>query len=520
MKRKPVILLLILISGLIILFISDYFIERFVKTKLEEFAGTSLNGKCSVIIEDVHINYLPLSMEATNLKINTLTVDSSTFNLSVSCSSVSLVDIDLSELIFNQRMIIDKVVSIEPVIDYNGFDSSLFKGKQGKEQLIDSIFIHRFEWIRSTVNYTGKIGSYINFSYKSGSFYFDNLAILLGKNELKLKYTFGSAVALFRQMNWSNNEYYSNIAGRLLISFTNSLIEIDTFHCKPVFLPKDFANRYKFQTDQFNLLVPSIRIRNVDCFRFVTDSTLNAGSCTISNAKVDIYRDKSFRRRSGNIASLQDKLLNAGFKSSVDLITVKNSTIIYRELEEKQDKAGVVSIEKVYATVDNFCTGTSSTDTINMDLSGRLMGGDLVSVWRFPLGKLSVNLESEGTINQMNLVNLNPITRTNAGLTINSGYLKNLKFHIKADQNSARGQVSMKYHSLNISIEDQMRLRSLNKLADYALNKWLIRNSSPENGLVAKVGEIYYPNNPERFFINYSLKALLSGVKDIVISSK
>ncbi len=517
MQRRYLILFMSLISGFIILFFADYYLEKMVKSKLTRSISGATDGRYRILIEDLQINYLPLSLEISNFKINTVSVDTSIRNNSVSCSLLLLKNIDLTEILFHNRLVIEKIVSVEPVMNFNGEDTLKFKAGSPKKQVFDSIFVSRVELIRSAVNFSRKLPESYYFSYKNGAVYIDNLGIQLKSNDPKPNFSYGSAVALFYQLKWTNNDYYTNVVGKLLISFATSTVEVDSFHCSPVFSPEEFARRFKYQTDQFDLFIPSIRLRNVDYFKVLNEGKLVAGLCNISNVRFEIFRDKNFIRKSGNITSLQKKLATAGVKSDVALITLKNSSIVYKELEVDQSKAGVVTMNEVNGSIFNFCSGQRSLDTIKLDLNANFMGSKLVSFWRFPLKELSVNFECKGEIGKMKLISLNAITKTNAGLTINSGYMEGLHFNIKADYRSAKGQVRMKYSNLNVSVEDQLRSKTLNKMADFALNKWIIRSNSPDNGLTPGSGDIYYPNNPERFFINYSLKALLVGVKDIVI---
>jgi hypothetical protein len=114
----------------------------------------------------------------------------------------------------------------------------------------------------------------------------------------------------------------------------------------------------------------------------------------------------------------------------------------------------------------------------------------------------------------MEISALNPILENNAFISAQTGTLNAMEFNFVATDEKAVGTLTMLYDNLKIAVLNRQTNNGKafrERLISFVANS-LFLTSNPIQGKSIRVGTIDYNRDPEKFVINYSFKAVLSGM--------
>lgn len=506
---------------LVSFFALKFWLNSYLTVRLEErirdgvYNGTK--GKYAIRFADLKLSFFPAHAVMTDLSLIPVKPDTMSAVLALKAKRVELNNVELLSLLFKKYLAIDEVRVLQPDVKlYSNYDlDSGYSEKKRKNLQFDSLFIQKLDLINAVVHVYFNEKDSSSLMMKENNIHVDNLRMVAAVDNKPVVFSAGSAVAVLHQLEWNAGEMYRGSISTVYMSFTDSIVRLDTLTLEPLYNKKEFAHRSGNQIDRFSVLIPEIKITKALIAQYLKSNWLKADSAYITGGNLYAYRDKNYERANQVILELQKKLANLAFKSSIEHIKVNDLDVLYEELEKGADKAGKVVINNIDADISNFTSGKKVKDTLMVNAIAVLMDGRAKVEWRFPLGAEKVLFYSEGTIEQLPLQSLNSITRTNAGIRINSGWMYRLVYSMKADHNHAHGEVHMNYDNLEVSVEPDGIGKAASALATFAANNFLI-NEHNLKGEDERAGKIAYPNNPQRFIFNYSWKALLTGITDIV----
>jgi hypothetical protein len=211
------------------------------------------------------------------------------------------------------------------------------------------------------------------------------------------------------------------------------------------------------------------------------------------------------------------------YLGSLDL---SSGHIIYEELLEGADTAGVMELTEFFLKADNI-TNQQNRLQENGDMILRA-GAKVMDDGKFQT-EMVFDMDSDanevlisGTVDSLDLTTLNRFTTYTSRLALSSGQLHTLNWDIKADEENASGKMEMAYEDLNIRISEGVGSDTTGVLKDigaFLANKLVLESDVPaEDPEEPEVVEVEAEKEEEQGFIDYYVETLVDGLLDLMLT--
>ena len=347
---------------------------------------------------------------------------------------------------------------------------------------------------------------------KIGSELIGSLAVLV-KNNPAFSVTNISGYIIDAKNNWQLHN--------LSFFHATQSVSLDSFSYHPVKGRNEFVAANPYQTDYMTLSTGKINISQFDINRYFEDSAIYAGNISISNPYFTSYRDKRPPFHAGIIKPLAAKLIQQiPIKLSIDTIKVQNGKVVYTEVSDKTNEAGIFPVTRMSGDIFPIKTiNISKKDSLRMRLNGYLMDTAWVRLRTREsyLDTLSGFLLTV-RMKPGDLQYLNPVLEPLASVKLQSGYLDTLTMRVVGQEYISLGEMRMFYHDLKVQFlrsSSEEKKRFLKGLMTFIANSFVIKNNNSK-----RVGVVYFPRLRDRSFINYYIKIAMSGVASSIGAKK
>ena len=301
------------------------------------------------------------------------------------------------------------------------------------------------------------------------------------------------------------------------LDYINSSLYLTGLKVIPKYDKKDFAKKNAYQTDRIELDIEHINILNFNLERYFDDEILFINSVQVDGGSAEIYRDKNRPFNYKNFPKLPQQLLRSmKQKLEIEEIVVKKLDLVYIEKEVEAKKPGKIHFKNLQLQLNNV----GNTLEWQKDRELRIIAktkvynkGKLNAQMNFPLG--SNTFYVSGQLDKMNISAFNDISIHNAGIKIEDGKIDKMDFVITANHQSSKGKLNLYYHDLEIALlkeEDSGEIKK-RKLLNFVANRLIPKQNPKKNGDFY-TGIIAFDRDPNKGFLNYLWKSILSGAKD------
>jgi hypothetical protein len=251
-----------------------------------------------------------------------------------------------------------------------------------------------------------------------------------------------------------------------------------------------------------------VHVEQFDADR-LNDTLLNAGSITIDNALMTVFRDKRPPFKEGVIKYLPATFLKKiPVHFSVDTTRVKNADIEYTELNENTNRTGTITFNRMNAMIAAIKSHPGSpADSLLIEAEAWLM--DSVKLGLQIKESYSDSLAGFrliGSISPANGQVLNPVLIPLASIKLESGFLDTLTMHVSGTEYHAMGEMQMFYHDLKIKFLNNKDEKTKNFIS-FLANLFVIKNNNR-----ARTGAISWERARDKSSLNYLVKILLNGI--------
>jgi hypothetical protein len=327
-------------------------------------------------------------------------------------------------------------------------------------------------------------------------------------------------VDLNGKTNITADSLYEMSSGILHYSFVSQKITVDSFYVKPLFMPDEFFERAKYQTDRIELFVRKIVIDDVGFDDFLEDNVLELNRIDLLDLKADMYRDKYYPLKPGVVKKLpQEALRDIKRAFRIDSFRVINSYLRYRELGEKSIDPGEVFFDHVNINARNITNYFVDDESgyLGVDFKGRIMGeAEMHMDVKFPLKSDSVDFILTGSTEKMDLKLLNPLTTNLLGIGIIKGKGRVDVNKITGINDKSSGEVIFRYKNLRIHPysrkKEKLKKGPLSPLIKFMINDLVVKSNNPKFARRPRVGQVYFARDYRKGVINYIWKSVLSGL--------
>ncbi len=311
---------------------------------------------------------------------------------------------------------------------------------------------------------------------------------------------------------------YTIRVARVRASYTGSRVSMDSVSLSPNYPPKRFALKAREQTDRMDISVEKIEFSHMDVKLFFEKNWFIAQRLDITGFTLDAYRDKNIPRRPVRQPSIQSLIRRIPVYIKVDSIEVKQGTCVYREVPEGSAVAGRIIFHHISGMLTGFTNRPSMIrpDILRLNASCRLMEhGKLRVYYGFPLNADNTVFDCSGLLYGMPFTELNRVLEPIAKVSALEGEIDSMSFRFHANEQKATGKMKLLYHGLKIQIlkKKDFKPAQVEYFLSFMAHSLFIKEQNPTGNQPPRVTTIDYVRDPERFIFNYTLKALLSGIK-------
>lgn len=473
----------IVLGSLLVLILVGYrFLENYIESSLVESINSDPDRSYDLSFEKVKLNILNTQVRLDEIRIIPLAQDSASVRLQGTVKLAQLNGFGVLAFLFDRQVVIDQLEFIDPNFEFIYTD--ITQGSSGTSSFQDFFgdVISRGE-IKNFALTGGsarllvqedtlrEIGSFRNF---------DILAEGLATDSVRLNYAIPFEFENIRT-SWQD--------------FTFSLEKGKTFHIKSFaydYLAKEisvsglgldldgpwqqFAKAEKFQGDIIEFYIKSLQIKQLN------PSTSFYGAVSFSSQKMEIDslvlrdgRDKNKPRPEDVIKKNFAFLLkNLPVPLEVDTISIRNSTVIYEEIEQGSTMPGRLELSGIDADLTNVTSIDSlEQNPLTIQLKAKLNQS----------GNLSMDLVESYTdltfsvvvkVLDMDMKDLNPILENLVGMRINSGRMSALILEMNSKARGSDNKFSIEYSDLDVELlqkDSKDRSRFFTSMAQMAYHK-------------------------------------------------
>lgn len=319
------------------------------------------------------------------------------------------------------------------------------------------------------------------------------------------------------------DSFYAVSAQRLLVHSDPGTLALDCLHVRPRYGRLDHGRKAGEEKDRYVTELPELRIEQFDLKRLLRLREVRAGVVTLTNLKVNIFRDKRERFPHQYKPLPPEALRRLPVWVDLDTVRLQNMSIAYEEVGPQSQKAGVVLFNQIDAEISrvtNDPIALAAGAIMHVEADGRLMGKGRASVQLdFHLGDSEGYFTSRGRLGAFDLRELNVMAEERVFMHIEGGQMHEMTYELEGNNRGATGRMHLPYEGLRVSLIDKQTgdtTKFLEEAASFLVNALVLKDSNPSRERrPPREGHIYYERDPEKSFLNYWWKALFSGMKDV-----
>jgi hypothetical protein len=515
-KSKPVIIFsIVLIVVAVLIYLGAGFIDK----KLENEIEGQRFGSYRVHAGEIQTSILLRRLKIMNVKIeNTLTSGK------ILVPEINLRGIRLFPLIFKNELIINTVIIIQPEISIIQADPEEDeKMEEAVEQAseINLIQINQLEIQNASFSFKNqtdeKSDTLIFFRTEAAIW---DLVININREQ----FTFNDNS--FGRIQLRMNDARYNLPGNLYQMHLDSIafdtdsktLNLEKFRLSTLHSKYEIGKYTGVETDWYDISINQFDLVGIDVNALLKDSALVFRKATIEQMDANIFRDKRppFPQKPDSKLPME-MLESLPFAIHSDSILIKSSRVVYEERAEESSEAGVITFNRLYATIYNLSTidslikGQTAMSTRAWIMNESLLEAEFV----FPNHEYSYQYRVSGNLQPVNIATFNPMLVPSAFVRVEEGRIKNLDFDFTYDNNHSKGQLSLEYENLEISLLNKTD-GSKKKLKTFIAQIFILPKDNLKDDRSYTEGSISFERDKKKSIFNFWWKSIFSGIEDIV----
>lgn len=309
---------------------------------------------------------------------------------------------------------------------------------------------------------------------------------------------------------------------RLDFRASTGRLKIRQFAVVPKYPEMEFAKAAGYAKERFNISFNEISLGGIDFPLYISRQELFAKEMQVRNGFVSVFTTNELPGR-GDAKS--GKFPHQLLQTLQGVVTVQklkldNIDLSYAAYNKRSKEKGRLTFNNTFGTITNL-TNAPKFKALNPVMSANLhtkfMNNGVLDVdFKFHLSANNGFFNYKGNLRHMDGRLLNKITRPLAMLQIKSGYIDDLQFDIRANENLALGTLDFKYHNLGVRLlepsEDANRLVAKGFMS-FLANNLIINSSNPDREGKFVSAKINYNRPPTASFFSFIHKSLFQGIR-------
>ena len=536
---------LFVVAGFILAFNS--IVAKIIEKKADAFLLDENLKHYQVQYNRVGFNFLNRSVSLVGLQVipdsvyldSIAKADLNTIVTSVAIGRITVSGIDFGALLKGGDFTIKKITVKKPEIKlykFNGAKKTVKKKEKKEGFFVNSVRLAKFAHPTEIKGVFLKKTKFIIYNYKQQKVALssDNISITL--KGLKLEpsehkndffYLTLNEALLVAKNNYIAlaNPLYEIKFRELTADLTKNTLFFKGFHYLSPYSKKSFSKHIKFQKERFDFYAGEVGITGIGTYRFFADNEIHIRKVTISDALIDLYRDKNvpFNHAQRPLLPNQSlKRIKGKFK--IDSVFIRNTLFTYAEKMPGRNQPLRISFNSLSGYVAHISDLPSVWKNIPLKVvvNALFMKQAPVHVqFIFPMWAKSDTFYFSGAIRgAVPFTIFNPAIFPASGLKFTHGTFLKMTFRGGANPSYSKGTMTMLYHDMSFEAMKKKDSSRTNKFVSWGVNSFVRRNN-PRKGKEkeAKSVALFFRRDVEKGFGNFFWKTLYSGMKATLIPS-
>lgn len=517
MNRKKILLAAIVLT-IAIVFVTPYIVASILNKRIT----AALNERYpdfTIEFENVHWSLFTSRLQINKITFSSKTEHTGAWDSKGEITSVEFKGIKLLKAIFKNKYEIDEIIISNSQLEGRGS----FPDKD-EPPTVSSISLHIGNILFDRFKLSLKDSlSAKTFSIKEGILKIVDFGIeKLDTFDIPNHFDFKAE----RLLSVSADSMYTYIASGIVYSDSVKTLSVDSLSIAPNYNEYDFTERYKYEIDRIDAVLNKISLSHFTAFDYFNSGNLVSSSIDIGNMDLNVFRDKRKADSQKKKPAFQELIYNYPGLLRVDSIGINSGNISYTEHAEKANEPGRIFWNKLKAKVYNVTNDTiykTKDASLTMMLEAMLMGKSKLAVsLKAKLFDNQNTFSVDGSLGELEVKELTSILENNAFVYANSAKIDQLSFNFRSNDSKATGKLTMLYHGLDLAVKNK-RTDDTTAIKEQVVSfiaNTVTWDSNPVPGEKVRVGVIDYERDPMKFFFNYCLKSIVSGIKSSIIKTQ
>lgn len=484
MKKKYILFVLITTAVVLLLFLLNLFVKSRIETRLEEMPGQISYKDLGV---NIYLNRYRLEKLQTRQKA-----------FSLSANEVIIKNISYAALLSNGPLEIGELEVQQPDIIYYRGEGDDSKKRAGKEVRIKQILLKNGTF-KSKEKDTSITGLYLSFP-----------EVNLKPEKGDIKNFPPQSYQLHLDSVWykMNPEHFVSVGD---VKAKDGKIDINDLKIASLYAKEEFDQKIPFEKDRIVLNVPLITLQHLNLERINDTIHLGDSKTVVSEAFLEIYRNKSLPDDTTKKLLYNELLRKAAVKFNFKQVLIKNSEIIYEESIKGSGKPAVIRFTGVEAEINHLNNLKDSLPQPQITASAHFMRGTRVSLdWTFPVYQNFNPFKVSGSFGKIEGEALDPFIIPAMDMQLR-GTINDISFNFLGNENVLEGTFAMDYRYLKIELLKNNGSEKKKFLS--ALANLLVENKGEAGTREVRVG---VERDKQRSFWNFLWLGLRSGFMEII----
>jgi hypothetical protein len=310
-------------------------------------------------------------------------------------------------------------------------------------------------------------------------------------------------------------------ADRLRADFIDSTLSLAGAEHEPSIPEAEWARRLRVRRDRIHFTLDSLHGRGVGYRAFLASGAVGMRVLELHGPRLHVLTDRRIpkgaprRHRTPQQVAAQTKS-----PLRLDTVRVVGGAIVYRERKPETERPGVVSFERLRATIRNLDL-PSAGEPLRIEASARLMGeGPLTARLSVPLDASDFRYELSGRLGKMPAKAFNRFLSLNEAFDLDGGWVESVDVQQTVKAGFARTTVTPRYRELSVDATGKGGglIGSVTRGAkEFLAQAFAVRSSNPddpdEEPRVARTVRRYDPTSAWLKFLWLSVR---DGLMEVV----
>ncbi|WP_341841827.1 hypothetical protein [Chitinophaga caseinilytica] len=303
-------------------------------------------------------------------------------------------------------------------------------------------------------------------------------------------------------------------------------LTVASFQLDPRYSKSEFDKRIGTQKDRFQLTFNNIVADGV-LLRHILQQEAVIRKASIDGGELHVYRNRGLPMPPGDLLGKfpNQLLMKLELPLRIDTLTAQGVQVSYSEVNPGNGQTGVVEFHQAGGTFRNITNVDSMVQKnphATVDLHAILMRtGKLKAHFDFALGNDAGAFAVSGKLNDMDGREMNAATKPLGEVSIRSAKIRELEWHIRGNERSAAGTLTMRYDDLKIDFLKDIVAKGKKRkkgLVSLIANLMVIQNENPSPGQPLRTAKPKFTRDPQKSFFNLVWKTIFTGIKETVLT--